>query len=174
MMMGLSAVERGRIEDLLGEPLLAPDPLIDIKQASAVLGVTVTVVRGMLDCGALPRREATEGHLSTRTVRLVDVLAWLKSPSRITVMEAAGVLGESTTAVHRLSAARLLKWHGGLLPLARDEVEDLALRRRNWLSLAEASRALRVTPEQVHRLLNSGGLLHTSDVSRPVDRAQVR
>jgi hypothetical protein len=173
MMIGLSAMERIRIEDLLGEPLLAPDPLIDLKQASAVLEVTVAVLRGMLDSGALPRQNAAEGQLSTRTVRLADVLAWVKSPARITVTEAAGILGESMTAVHRLSAIHLLKWHGGHFPLARGEVENLALRRRNWLSLAEASNALCVTPEEVHRLLRSGALLHTTDVSRPVDRAQV-
>lgn len=172
-MIGLSAVERIRLEGLLGEPLLAADPLIDLKQAAAVLDVTVAAVRGMLDSGALPRQNAVGGKLSTRAVRLADVLAWAKSPPRIDVAEAAGILGESTTAVHRLTAVRLLKWHGGQLPLARIEVEGLALRRRNWLGLAEAARALRVTPEEVHRLLRSGALLHTADVSRPVDRAQI-
>ncbi|MEV6415047.1 hypothetical protein [Kribbella sp. NPDC051718] len=147
MIIGLSAMERTRLEDLLGEPLLAEDPLIDLKQASAVLEVTVAVVRGMLDDGVLSRQNAAEGRLSTRPVRLADVLAWVESPPRITVTEAAAVLGESTTAVHRLSAVRLLGWHGGQLPLDR--------------------------PEEVHRLLRSGDLLHANDVSRPVDRAQV-
>ncbi|WP_328324498.1 hypothetical protein OHA70_33460 [Kribbella sp. NBC_00382] len=172
-MIGMSAVERNRLEDLLGEPLLAADPLIDLKQAAAVLDVTVAVVRSMLDSGALPRQNTAQGKLSTRTVRLADVLAWVEAPARINVAEAARILGESTTAVHRLSAVRLLTWHGGQLPLARAEVEGLALRRRNWLGLAEAAKALRVTPEEVHRLLSSGTLLHTNDVSRPVDRAQI-
>ena len=116
-MIGLSAAERVRLEDLLGEPLLAPDPLIDIRQASAVLGLTPAVVRGLLRSGALPRADAANGRLSSRMVRLADVLAWAKTPSRVTVAVAAGILGESPTAVHRLTAVGLLNWYGGQLPL---------------------------------------------------------
>src|SRR5689334_15978118 len=103
-MIGLSALERIRLEELLGEPLLAPDPLIDIRQAATVLGLTAAAVRGLMRCGALPRDDRPDGQLSTRLLRLSDVLAWAKSPSRITVAEAATILGESTTAVHRFAA----------------------------------------------------------------------
>jgi hypothetical protein len=173
-MIGLSAGERARLEQKLGEPLLAPDPLIDIKQASAVLGLAPTVVRGLLRSGALPREDAGDGRLSTRAVRLAAVLAWAEAPSRISVAEAADILGESRTAVHRLTAVGLLSWYGGPLPLSRSEVEDLATRRLDWLSLAQAASALGISPEKVHQLLRSGELKHTGDVSRPVDRAQLR
>jgi hypothetical protein len=106
-------------------------------------------------------------------VRLADVLAWAKTPSRVTVAVAAGILGESPTAVQRLTAVGLLTWYGGQLPLARNEVEELAARRRDWLTLAAAASALGVTPESVHLLLGSGELTHTGDVSRPVDKGQL-
>jgi hypothetical protein len=172
-MIGLSATEQTRLEGLLGEPLIASDPLIEIKQVGAVLGLTVPVVRGLIDSGALPRQLAAEGELATRTIRLADVLAWEKLPARIAVTEAAEILDVSLAAVHRLTAVGLLQWSGGRLPLARSEVDTLAARRDDWLTLAEASRALCVTPEEVHRLLGSGALVHTTDVSRPVDRAQL-
>jgi len=172
-MIGLSALERIRLEELLGEPLLAPDPLIDIRQAATVLGLTAAAVRGLMRCGALPRDDRPDGQLSTRLLRLSDVLAWAKSPSRITVAEAATILGESTTAVHRFAACHLITWYGGSLPLLRSEVETLKARRDNWLTLAQASDALQVTPEEVHSLLATRALVHTTDVSRPVDRAQL-
>ncbi|MFK4088220.1 hypothetical protein ACI2LF_29175 [Kribbella sp. NPDC020789] len=169
-MIGLSTGERIRLEALLGEPLIAPDPLIGIRQAATVLGMTAEAVRGLLRSGALPRHD---GQLSTRVLRLSDVLAWAKSPSRISVAEAAGILGESTTAVHRFTAARLLTWYGGALPLRRSEVEDLRDQREGWLTLAQAAAELHVSPEEVHRLLRTGTLVHTDDVSRPVDRTQL-
>ncbi|TDU83761.1 helix-turn-helix protein [Kribbella voronezhensis] len=172
-MIGLSAGERARLEHKLGEPLLAPDPLIDVKQASAILGLSTTTVRSLLRSGALPREEAAQGQLSSRMIRLAVVLAWAEGPPRITVAAAAGILGESRTAVHRLTAVRLLTWYGGPLPLSRREVEDLAERRLGWLTLAQAAGALEVSPEKVHVLLASGELKHTRDVSRPVDKAQV-
>jgi hypothetical protein len=173
MMNGLSGLERTQLERLLGESLIASDPLIDIRQASAVLDLTVAVVRNLLDSGALPRRTVTAGELSARAVRLADVLAWKKSPPRITVKDAAGILGESTAAVHRLIAVRLLEWHGGQLPLARSEVNSLVARRRGWLTLAQAANALRTSPEEVHHLLGTGALTHTRDVARPVDKEQI-
>ncbi|QNE16968.1 hypothetical protein F1D05_02415 [Kribbella qitaiheensis] len=169
----MSELERTRLEDLLGEPLIAPDPLIDVKQAAAVLGLTPSAVRSLLRSGVLPHEEPADGRRPTRTMRLAQVLAWAKEPSRITVAVAAGILGESATAVHRLTAVRLLNWYGGLLPLDRGEVEKLVTRRRDWLTLAEAASALRVSPEEVHDLLRSGALTHTSDVSRPVDQEQL-
>ncbi|WP_112237800.1 hypothetical protein [Kribbella monticola] len=172
-MIGLSAGERARLEEQLGEPLLTSDPLIDIKQTSVVLGLTPAVVRSLLHSGALPRENAADGRLLTRTIRLATVLAWAKSPPRISVAAASGILGESRTAVHRLTSVRLLTWYGGPLPLVRDEVEDLAQQRLDWLTLAQAAGALAISPEKVHRLLASGELKHTGDVSRPVDKAQV-
>jgi hypothetical protein len=170
-MIGLSVGERVRLEDLLGEPLIAPDPLIDIGQAAMVLGLPVVAVRGLLRSGALPRQKRPDGQLSTRLLRLADVLAWVKSPSRITLAEAAAILGEPTTAVHRLSAARLLVWYGGSLPLRRGEVEMLQARRAGWLTLKQAAAELHVSLEEVHRLLRTGVLVHTTDATRPVDRA---
>jgi predicted DNA-binding transcriptional regulator AlpA len=172
-MIRMSTLERTRLEGLLGEPLMVSDPLIDIKQASAVLGLTAAAVRRMLRAGALPCQEAADGRLTARTLRLADVLAWAKSPARITVAEAAGLLGESSSAVHRLIAVRLLGWCGGQWPVVRSEVESLVTRRRDWLTLAQAANALRTSPEEVHQLLGSGALTHTHDVSRPVDKAQV-
>lgn len=172
-MLGLSAVERIRLEDLLGEPLIAPDPLIGIRQAATVLGLPAAVVRDLMRAGALPRHDRPDGQLSTRLLRLSDVLAWAKSPSRITVAEAAGILSESTTAVNRLVAARLLTWYGGSLPVRRSDVETLRERREGWLTVAQAAHELQVTPEEIHRLLAARALVHTNDISRPVDRAQL-
>ncbi|NEA37604.1 helix-turn-helix domain-containing protein [Streptomyces sp. SID13031] len=97
--IGLTVMEKTRLEGLLGEPLIAADPLIDIKQAAAVLGLTRVVVRGMLDSGALPHRDAAAGQLATRMMRLADVLAWESSPSRITVEPVAALSSNRKAAV---------------------------------------------------------------------------
>jgi excisionase family DNA binding protein len=127
-MILLSAAERTRLEGLLGEPLIAHDPLIDVKQAAAVLGVSRATVRDLLHAGFLPRQGPAKGGLAGRQLRLSQVLNWAAKPPRITVAEASSLLGESITVVHRLVGAGLIPWHGGRWPLYRADVEVLTIR----------------------------------------------
>jgi predicted DNA-binding transcriptional regulator AlpA len=172
-MIRMSAVERTRLERLLGEPLMADDPLIDVRQAAAVLGVSRATVRDLLTAGVLPRHGPAEGGPAVRQLLLSEVLDWAALPSRITVGEAATLLGESVASVHRLVGVGLLSWQGGRWPLSRAGVEDLAIRRRHWLTLAEAAKAAQVPAEEIHHRLGDQLLNHTGDVSRPVDGAQL-
>jgi hypothetical protein len=172
-MLVLSREERTRLEGLLREPLVAADPLIDVKQAAAVLGITREAVRALVISGILPRRAPAAGHLSGRELLLSDVLNWEATPTRCTPVDASVLLGEAISVVYRLVGAGLLPWHGGRWPLVRADVAQLAVRRGQWLSLADAARVANLSAEKIHGLLADRTLQHTGDVSRPVDRVQL-